>query len=585
MPQVPYSPTPQVGMDVAPVRDVAVQGVSAAAFGGDVAEGLTGLGKTLDNVGDEWFKRAMALQKLNNESEAREAEAGYTIAAGELSAKYNALQGKDAIVGRAPYVESLRKLREEHMNGLSNDESRRAFSSSSLGTLSRLTLYSATHAATENRKYVKGAAIASAAAAADAVAQTPDDDMVVAAAKDKASHAASMVASIDGVGVEQAAQGQREALSGVSTIQINAVADKDPFRAQALLEQNRANMTAGDIAKVETKIESRQKSVGADRAESEINADLRLPSNSARPPEKGLAEREADARKWAQARKPDDPEFERAVVLRVQSGYTRHKAVQRDDELRNAYDVNSAILGSSGSLPTNPDELRALSPEIAKAWDALPPQRRRTLEVALANNAAGDVPESAATIREYNRVRGEATSEDPEIRNKFINSDVAGLGLPFKNRNALARLQEQVRKGDLLTGVQTTMRNLQAAGIAPTSARNSVEDVNVFRGALQDALDNFQKEKKRPPDLKEQKEIGSRLVQEVVNPDSFWQKTFGIGGKSPVFLLPIPEAVDKAMIQEDEARGITTTPEQRRQRYVSARYRELLTSGAAKAMK
>jgi len=39
------------------------------------------------------------------------------------------------------------------------------------------------------------------------------------------------------------------------------------------------------------------------------------------------------------------------------------------------------------------------------------------------------------------------------------------------------------------------------------------------------------------------------------------------------------------MIQEDEARGVTTTPEQRRQRYVSARYRELLTSGAAKAMK
>jgi len=161
----------------------------------------------------------------------------------------------------------------------------------------------------------------------------------------------------------------------------------------------------------------------------------------------------------------------------------------------------------------------------------------------------------------------------------------AVLGLPFKNPNAQSRFQEQVRKVDLLTGVQTTMRNLQAAGIAPTSARNSVEDVNVFRGALQDALDNFQKETKRPPDLKEQKEIGSRLVQEVVNPDSFWQKTFGIGGKSPVFLLPVPEAVDKAMIQEDEARGVTTTPEQRRQRYVSALYRELLTSGAAKAMK
>src|SRR5258708_2202373 len=48
--------------------------VPAAAFGGEGAQAVSGLGRTVAGAGDEIFSRAIALQNLQNAAEATEAD-------------------------------------------------------------------------------------------------------------------------------------------------------------------------------------------------------------------------------------------------------------------------------------------------------------------------------------------------------------------------------------------------------------------------------------------------------------------------------------------------------------------------------
>lgn len=582
MPNVPYAPASQVELTGGRTPNVAVEGVSAAAFGGGVAEGLVSLGKSFSDVGDEWTKRAMALQKLNNESEAREQEASYTIKAGELSAQYNALQGKAAVEGRQPYVDSLRQLRAEHTEGMTNDASRRMFEQSSLGTMSRLTLYSATHAATENRKYVAGAAVASAAAATDAVAQTPDDEDAVKLAREKADDAVRMQSTVNGWGEAQFGQARKEAQSNITFTQITAQADKDPFGAEMKLTQNRENMTAADITKAEALIKSRQTQVGTRNGENLINADLRDPTRDAKMPEKSLTERTDEARKLAQRERPDDPEYADMMVNRVTAGYSRRKGEIREANLNNSFIVNDAVMGSQGTLPTNLDELRAISPAVSKAYDDLPPERRRSVDKGMALNAKGDVPESAATVKEVYNQRGLALSDNPDDREKFLYTDVMSLNIPLKDRKTLGGLQQKLKQGVGDPRVSSAYRQLADAGIAPTVAANSKEEVNQFRGALQEALDVWQTEHKgQRPDLKAVKEIGSRITQTTADPDRW---SFGIGqDKVPLYQLRVPEQFKTIAIQDATAKGLgEPSPEELSRQYLRYRYQELNKPKAVK---
>ena len=96
MPAIPYSPVPQVSPQENPTPSVR-ENTPIGAFGGQVAEAIQGLGAVTEKAGNELFGRAVALQQLNNETEAREADAKYMMAAGDIHAKFNALEGKDRV--------------------------------------------------------------------------------------------------------------------------------------------------------------------------------------------------------------------------------------------------------------------------------------------------------------------------------------------------------------------------------------------------------------------------------------------------------------------------------------------------------
>src|ERR1041385_96878 len=134
MPQVPYNPVRQVGLENI---GVSAPGVNAplAAFGGAQAEAMSHLGSGLERAGDEIFARAMAIQQVNNVAEAREAGVEYMKEAGQLHANYNALQGKDRVDAFPKYMADLKESRARIRDGLSNPASARRFDSQSMGTM------------------------------------------------------------------------------------------------------------------------------------------------------------------------------------------------------------------------------------------------------------------------------------------------------------------------------------------------------------------------------------------------------------------------------------------------------------------
>src|SRR5215472_6330216 len=96
MPQVPYSPVPDVSAQDVPAPELRLS-VPGAAFGTNIADSVKGLARTGGQVGDELYSRALAMQELRNQSEATEALADYEKRSGDSYVKYESLRGRNAV--------------------------------------------------------------------------------------------------------------------------------------------------------------------------------------------------------------------------------------------------------------------------------------------------------------------------------------------------------------------------------------------------------------------------------------------------------------------------------------------------------
>ncbi len=110
MAQVPYSPVPQVSASGQGLPQVSSQ-APEAAFGGEIARAISGLGKTVEGVGDQIYERALWLQNLNNQAEARKADADYIVRSGQLQTEFNSLEGDAAVKAYPKFVQNMTALR------------------------------------------------------------------------------------------------------------------------------------------------------------------------------------------------------------------------------------------------------------------------------------------------------------------------------------------------------------------------------------------------------------------------------------------------------------------------------------------
>jgi hypothetical protein len=281
-----------------------------------------------------------------------------------------------------------------------------------------------------------------------------------------------------------------------------------------------------------------------------------------------LAQKITEGTKLASASAPDDPTFPDYVEQRIKTDHDRTVAIKRDTEFQNRQVIEDGLMGGKdGKLPTTVEELTN-TPEKAQAWqDLLPSNQRRYLNV-LSRNAKGDTNWTDTSLREYQRLKGQAMA-DPA---SFLDMDVVGTELPNSAKRELINLQGKLKgkaEGDprVARALNILAPDLVAAGI---DKRNK-DEFHQFTGALADQLQQWADENKKPPPAAEVQLIGRRLLQTQTQPGWLWNS------KTPTFQVPVPTEEMEKIKQSGEwsKMSITPTPEQIQRIYTRALYQKL----------
>lgn len=560
MAQVPYTGAPTQVLQDTPTPEMKPN-IPAAAFGGEVAQAMSGFGKTLEGVGDEIFNRALALQNLNNETEAKEKAADFQIEVGKLHAEYSAKSGKDAVDSFQPYIESIKALRGKMRDSLSTSMSQKMFDSDSLSTMGRTIFNGAGHAASSNKQYVAGASAARVDALGEGVYQNPDTNTTKAAIRDTEKEVRETQAPLAGWSPEVTDQKVQEAKSAIVAKQIKGLATKKPFEAAKLLDANKANLTDADYAKVDATVRASGRAVGSANIANEV---YEAGKGSKDKPGKSMSVMEAEVRQKAKDFDPDDPILQQHAVQALNQRANQDRYSQAQENQANTSVINQALHDGVFDYQT----FRA-DPRNAAAEDALVAAgKKMNLPADINNyNTARDRKDN---MERFNTLMGTANNDTEGFLNYDARSDKK---LSQGQINQIIAKQEQLKKNQnqdpRVDRAMGWMRGgfgsqMEALGVYKRSNSNK-DDYDHLTGAVQAALDIWQENHGKPPTYKEfEEQIGPQVIQQRSEPGLLWGTN-----KKPFFNQPTPtDFAEKVKAEVIAKGGVEPTDEELNKAYI-----------------
>lgn len=553
------------------------------AFGGAVGQALQGVGHALEGASDKLWQRAVELQNLNNDTEAKKADTDYMIQAGELHAKFSSLEGENARAAYPQYIKDLQSSRESIRGNLSNPMAQKMYDASSMNFMGRSIFNGAGHAATQTKQAAVNASKARVETLTDNIGANPEDENGFQRSVSAIRAETRSQGSQGGWSEDQIRATSDSNVSGAVAKRIVGLARTDPFAAQTMFDTATKDKALNpiDAGRVQATIQTQSRQVISRGISSEVNADLDHPTPEGEV-QTSLEDRIAEAEGRAQRYAKNDPLLTDFVKQRVIADYNRFKAVQRDFDQRNEQTVAGAMMtgNKEGILPKSVDELKIINPEVGAAWDSLKPTTQRKYMQLMAHNAKGEmVSWTDASLRQYQSIKGQAIDDPVE----FLARDVISETLPNSAKRELVNLQQRLRSQSqddprVQRAMQMLQPDLVAAGI---TKKDNQEGYFQFVGAMQDALDAQQKDTKKVPSLEEVRKIGARLMQEQTQPG----KWFGlIDGKTPLYQTPIPDdEVERLKADPYWAKnGLTPNDSMLRRIYISQKYNELYRGSSKK---
>lgn len=262
MAQVPYTPYPTVSPRAPGVPAVSVS-TTPDMFGANIGRGMEQLGATESHVGDELFQRAVAMQELRNETEAKQADANYMIESGKLHAQFSSLEGKNAVDAFPKYISDLKSLREDMRQGLSNDQARRYYDSSSLQNMGRSIFNGAGHAAVQQKAYANGTLDAQVKAYSSSALQNAKDEGAFQAGLQNIDEVTDTKAQLFGWGDAQKAEYKAERVSNLWANRIEGLSRTDPQAAKEMLSQHRQDIVGDHLARTDAIVRQQLYNTGA----------------------------------------------------------------------------------------------------------------------------------------------------------------------------------------------------------------------------------------------------------------------------------------------------------------------------------
>ncbi len=517
MAQVPYSPVPSVAPSEQGLPE-SQPNIPAAAFGGDIATAISGMGKEISGAGNEIYERAVWLQNLNNQAEARTAAANYTIAAGQEHTKFASLEGAEAVKAYPAYAKRIKELRQSIGSGLSTRMSSQMFDSESLGTLSHMIVNGGSHAAAAQKQYVKQSFDADVTTNFETAAQNPKDTRVFNSSLEKAEGSIRQKGQLEGLPPEAVENNVGAVRSKFWAGKFENLAKEAPFVAQREMYDNRDKMTAADFKRTEAMVGAQVHAVGAANISRDILATHTDDEGNLTAP---ISELQAKAKELAKQMSPDDPLFQNQVVKALDSEFNQRKYAARQEKWDNTQVVDGAIQRGATTVQ---DVLN--DPQAYAAYKALPPSER--LKVPGKINAY-----IKARDRDYNE---RAMTEITGLRNNdveaFLNLDPTADAYKLNQGQirTVMEMQQKIKKqtaqdprvdramGWLRTGFGP---QLEALGTFRRTQQNKA-DYDHLTGAVQQALDIWTEDHKKPPTNQEFNEkIAPQVLKVTKEPGMF----------------------------------------------------------------
>lgn len=566
--QVPYTGVPSQVQEATATPEMSPR-VPQAAFGGEVAASISTLGKAVEGAGNELFARALSLQNLQNETEAKEADAKYMITAGDLHAKYSALEGNAAVQAYPKYQKDLEDARTATRNTLSNPMAQKMFDGSSLSTMGRSIFNGAGHSATQQKAYVIGTNQAQNDLDAQTIENNPKDEGLFQERLQRSKVNATNIAASHGY----PADGPQEkllALEASSKLwkgRLVGLSAEAPFEAARQLDLHRSELTEDDYNKVNNKIRADGRAVGsAGIAKDVYESD----------PEKPLSQMQAEARAKAKQFDPKDPLLEQHAVAATNLLYNQNKYAQRQEMQENESTVNRAIV----SGVKNEQEFRA-DPKNAAAADALIAYGKKRLNLPAEINNYNAARDRKDNMERFNTLMGTANNDVEGFLNYNARGDEK---LSQSQINQIVAKQDQLKKQvaqdprvDRAIGwMRGAMGSqMEAMGVYKRTESNK-EDYDHLTGTVQSSLDIWQENHGKPPSYKEfNEQIAPQILQQKAEPGWLWGTN-----KKPFYNQTAPSKfMDEVKAEVIAKGGVEPTQEQLDRAYMRTQLLKLYPSG------
>jgi hypothetical protein len=531
MATVPYNPVPQEVASGALSEQH--PRVSEAAFGGEIGRAISGLGKTVEGVGDAVFERAKWLQNLHNTAEARKADAEYITASGQLTAEFNSLEGDNAVKAYPQYQKRLKVLRESIRSGLTTGAAQEMYDGQTLGTLSRAVFSGAQTAAKAQKAFTIQSMEAQRTAITEEAARYPQDNLVTERAVRRIQSSVDEEGRLRGMPPEAIDNAKNAATSKIYANQIETLAKEYPLQGPAEFEKLRGKLTLADAKRVENVVNNQRDAYGTAKIATDIvTAHTDEDGNLNRP----VDELTAEVRRLAKTFSPDDPGFETKAVRAFQSELHIRKSQRKQENYDNRDVLNQAII--TGDVKSM-DQLLT-NPTASAAYYALPKSEQLKIPGRIYNY-------HKARDREYNEVSFNTImgnrNNDVEA---FLNLEPTDEKYKL-SQGQIRQVQEAQDKAKRSTAQDPRVSRamgwlksargteMEALGVYSRTQRNK-DDYDHLTGTVQQALDLWIEDHKKPPTQAEFNEkIAPSLLKIRKEPGMFGIYGGPFGSDRPFF--------------------------------------------------
>lgn len=554
--------------------------VPVDAFGGAVGHALVGLGDAVEQGSDRIWQQAMNLQNLQNETEAKNADAQYMMESGKMHADFINKEGLNAgPEALAQHIQDLQDKRNEIRASLSNPRAQQMYDASSLSFMGRNIFNAAGHSGQQMKVAANEAASARIDQAKTNINTNPEDNVMWRRGVRQIQSEVDSQADNLGWSDDKRVATKEAQVSDAAAKRIVGIAKTNAIRAQQMADEavKQGLLRPNDAERVQATVQTQFRQQGSRYISDKVLGDRREGQEEDTKTEQDYID---EGLKEAEQYKTDDPLFPDFVRQRISADYRRVKSAERDAEWNASQTIQAAIMepDKDGAYPRTVDELKTRSPEVAVAWDRMRPTQQHAYMRQLAENALGNkVAWNEENMGRYQTLKGMAVA-DPV---KFLNTDVVKENIPFSARRELVNLQSRLTKqSESDPRVMQAMKYLDGIGMLKSAGidkKSDEESYYNFVGALQDSIAAYQTENKKAPKAEDIQKIGNQLLQQQVTSKGFlWDS------KSALYNIPVPDK-DEERIKADPywtATGQQPTTQQIHNYYVREQYNKLFKGSA-----